>query len=52
MSKILAAPDIKAKYVKLGLPVLAEGPDTFRARVAHEVPMYKEIIDKAGLKIQ
>ena len=27
---------------------VAEGPETFRARIAHEVPMYKEIIDKAG----
>ncbi|HEX5211955.1 MAG TPA: tripartite tricarboxylate transporter substrate binding protein [Pseudolabrys sp.] len=52
IGKILSDPDIKAKYVKLGLPVLAEGPDQFRARIAHEVPMYKEIIDKAGLQIK
>jgi tripartite-type tricarboxylate transporter receptor subunit TctC len=49
---ILARPDVKEKFVKAGLPVVAEGPDAFRARIAHEVPMYKEIIDKAGLKIQ
>ena len=49
---ILARPDVKEKYVKAGLPVVAEGPDAFRKRIAHEVPMYKEIIDKAGLKIQ
>ena len=42
------APDIREKFVKVGLPVLAEGPDAFRARIAREVPMYKEIIDKAG----
>jgi tripartite-type tricarboxylate transporter receptor subunit TctC len=51
LSKILAEPDIRAKYAKIGLPVLAEGPAAFRARIAHEVPMYKEIIDKAHLKI-
>jgi hypothetical protein len=34
------------------LPVTAEGSDAFRARIAHEAPMYKEIIDKAGLKIE
>jgi hypothetical protein len=34
------------------LPVVAEGPDAFQARIAREVPMYKEAIDKAGLKIQ
>ena len=49
---ILARPDIQEKYVKIGLPVVAEGPDVFRARIAREVPMYKEIIDKAGLRIR
>jgi tripartite-type tricarboxylate transporter receptor subunit TctC len=49
---ILAQPDVKAKFIKVGLPVVAEGPDVFRARIAREVPMYKEIIDKAGLKLQ
>lgn len=52
LSAILAKPDIKEKFAKIGLPVLAEGPDQFMARVRREVPMYKEIIDKAGLRIQ
>jgi tripartite-type tricarboxylate transporter receptor subunit TctC len=52
LNAILARPDVKEKFVKAGLPVVAEGPDVFRARIAREVPMYKEIIDKAGLKIQ
>jgi len=49
---ILAKPDTKEKFEKIGLPVVAEGPDAFRKRVEREVPMFKEIIDKAGLKIQ
>jgi tripartite-type tricarboxylate transporter receptor subunit TctC len=49
---ILARPDVKEKFIKAGLPVVAEKPDVFRARIAREVPMYKEIIDKGGLKIQ
>jgi len=49
---ILARPDIRERYAKSGLPVVAEPPEVFRARIAREVPMYKEIIDKAGLKIQ
>jgi tripartite-type tricarboxylate transporter receptor subunit TctC len=49
---ILARSDIQDRYAKSGLPVTAEPPDAFRARIAREVPMYKEIIDKAGLKIQ
>jgi tripartite-type tricarboxylate transporter receptor subunit TctC len=49
---ILGRPDIREKFVKAGLPVVAEGPAIFRARIAREVPMYKAIIDQAGLKIQ
>src|SRR5690348_16040996 len=49
---ILARPDIQDRYAKSGLPVVAEPPEVFRTRIAREVPMYKEIIDKAGLKIQ
>jgi len=52
IGKILAEPDMKAKYVKLGLPVLAEPPEVFAARIKREVPMYKEVIDKAGLQIK
>jgi len=52
LAAILARPDIKEKYAKSGLPVVAEGPDVFRARIAREVPMYKAVIDKAGLRIQ
>jgi len=51
LTAILARPDIKDKFDKIGLPVLAEGPAQFRARIQREVPMYKEIIDKAGLRI-
>ena len=52
LAAILARPDIREKYAKIGLPVVAEGPEAFRARIAREVPMYKEIIEKAGLKVQ
>jgi len=52
MSTILADPEMQEKYVKLGLPVVAEGPAAFKARIEREVPMYKEVIDKAGLKIK
>jgi tripartite-type tricarboxylate transporter receptor subunit TctC len=52
LKAILDRPDTREKFVKVGLPVVAEGPDVFRARIAKEVPMYREIIDKAGLKIR
>jgi tripartite-type tricarboxylate transporter receptor subunit TctC len=52
LGAILARPDVKEKFAKAGLPVTAEPPDVFKARIAREVPMYKEIIDKANLKIR
>jgi tripartite-type tricarboxylate transporter receptor subunit TctC len=52
LTAILSRDDVREKFTKEGLPVVAEGPDAFRARIAREVPMYKEIIDQAGLKIQ
>ena len=51
LATILAKPDVQEKFAKIGLPVVAEGPDAFRKRVEREVPMFKEIIDKAGLEI-
>jgi tripartite-type tricarboxylate transporter receptor subunit TctC len=52
LTTLLNQPDIREKYRKAGLAVTAEGPQAFRARIAREVPMYKEIIDKAGLKMK
>jgi tripartite-type tricarboxylate transporter receptor subunit TctC len=52
LQTILAQPDVREKFAKSGLPVVAEGPDAFRARIAKEVPMYRDIIEKAGLKVR
>jgi tripartite-type tricarboxylate transporter receptor subunit TctC len=52
LAAILARPDLRDRFAKSGLPVTAEPPEAFKARIAHEIPMYKEIVDKAGLKIQ
>ena len=52
LTGILGRPDIRETFAKAGLPVVAEGPAAFRERIAREVPLYKEIIDKAGLRIQ
>lgn len=49
---IITTDEVKKKYWDSGLQVLAESPEQFKARIAREVPMYKEIIDKAGLKIK
>lgn len=52
LKAILARPDIREKFAKIGLPAVAEGPDAFAARIAREVPMYKAIIEKAGLQVR
>jgi hypothetical protein len=52
LGAILARPDIQDRYWQTGLKVLAEGPEAFRKRIAREVPMYKEIIDRGGLKLK
>jgi len=52
LSKILQQPDVVERYRKSGAPVIAEGPAAFKARIAREVPMYKQIVEKAGLKVE
>jgi tripartite-type tricarboxylate transporter receptor subunit TctC len=52
LKTILDRPDVREKFAKIGLAVVAEEPDVFRARIAREVPMYKDIIDKTGLKVE
>src|SRR6185312_11237162 len=46
---ILAKPDVKEKMLKAGFLVKYEGPDELHARMAREVPMWKELVDRAGL---
>ena len=50
LTKALANPELKSRIEKSGLPVLALGPEKFLERLRREVPFYKDIIDKGGLK--
>lgn len=52
MAKILATAEMKERYWKAGLLVLAEGPEAFKARIAREVPYYREIIKRVGLEVK
>jgi tripartite-type tricarboxylate transporter receptor subunit TctC len=47
---ILNQPDMKARLTKSGFEVQAKDGKTHMARVAREVPMYREIIEQAGIK--
>jgi tripartite-type tricarboxylate transporter receptor subunit TctC len=50
--KILQKPDVREKMLKASFAVKYEGPEQLRARTAREVPMWKELVDKAGIKPQ
>lgn len=49
---ILKRPDVTTKLANSGLEVAAGGPDVLGARVAREVPMWRDLAEKAGIKIQ
>ncbi len=46
---ILDKPDVKAKMLTAGFLVKYEGPDELKARMAREVPLWKEIVERADL---
>ena len=50
--KILQKPDVREKMLKASFAVKYEGPEQLRARTAREVPMWKELVEKAGIKPQ
>jgi len=47
---ILKAPDITEQLRNNGFEVIAGGPDGLRRRIADEVPKWRDIIAKAGIK--
>ena len=49
---ILQKPDVKEKMLNAGFLVKYEGPDDLRARMVREVPIWKEIVERAGLAKQ
>jgi tripartite-type tricarboxylate transporter receptor subunit TctC len=49
---ILKRPDVQETLKSTGFGILAGGPDALKARIAREVPMWKEIIDKADIKTE
>jgi tripartite-type tricarboxylate transporter receptor subunit TctC len=47
---ILQKPEVKAKMQAAGFAVKYEGPDKLHARMVREIPLWKEIVERAGLK--
>ena len=46
---ILAKGDVKEKMLNAGFLVRYEGPEQLRARMAREMPVWKQIVERAGL---
>jgi len=49
---VLKQPEMIEKMKKVGLEVTAYDSEGLRARVAREVPLWKDVIEKAGIKEQ
>ena len=47
---IMRKPEVRDKMLKASFEVRPEGPEALAARIAREVPMWKDIVDKAGIK--
>jgi len=49
---IMSKPDVRERMLKASFAAQPEGPDQLRERIAREVPMWKELVDRAGIKAQ
>jgi len=47
---IAQRPEIRTRLRQAGFGVTGRGPESLRARIAEEIPRWKAVIDKAGLK--
>jgi tripartite-type tricarboxylate transporter receptor subunit TctC len=48
---ILRRPEVRDRMQSAGFAILARGPAKLRARIAREVPIYKDIVAKAGIPV-
>jgi len=48
---IMSKPDVRERMLKASFAVQYEGPDQLRARIAREVPMWKDLVERADIKI-
>ena len=46
---IMRKPDVRERMMKASFEAKPEGPQALAARIAREVPMWKDIVDKAGI---
>ena len=51
-SRILALPDVREKFSKLGMEVIGNTPAEFAAVIASQIPERKRLIEAAGIERQ
>jgi len=49
---IMTKPDVRERMLKASFAVEYEGPEQLRARIAREVPMWKDLVERAGIEIK
>ena len=49
--KILQKPEVRERMLKASFAVSGEGPEQLRFRMERELALWKELIDKAGLRV-
>jgi tripartite-type tricarboxylate transporter receptor subunit TctC len=47
---IMRKPDVRDKMMRASFEVRPEGPEALAARIAREVPMWKDLVDRAGIR--
>lgn len=50
--KALQRPEVQQRYREAGAPVVGGGPEELRARVAREVPIWREVIQVSKISVQ
>ncbi len=48
--EVVRRPEVRARLLKAGFHATGRGPDDFRKRIVEEVPKWKTVIQKAGIK--
>jgi tripartite-type tricarboxylate transporter receptor subunit TctC len=48
---IMRKPEVREKMMRASFEVRAEGPEALAARIAREVPMWKDLVDRAGIRV-
>lgn len=52
VDEILKRPLVRERMLKSGFEVLNKGPAGMRARIAKEVPMWRQVVAQAGIKVR